>query len=339
MKRDAEAFILEIKSDKVSGLRRTIDPKAGAITFESFAEKWLAGRVSLAPKSIEVYRSCLKNLINPTIGHMRLNAVTRQTIKNLISALSKGGYAPNSVNGAYRVIAEILSEAAKDKLIPESPCVDIELPNPAQHQDFYVPSWGQIKSLADSMPAQWRATVWLMAGCGLRVSEAFAVGTGCEMFGGKRLRIHEQITRKRVPGPLKHREEGDYRDMPLPPFVAEAIATHIDDHGTTDGYLFTGRVEGFVKYESYRTAFVAAVKKAGLPEDFTPHGLRHAYASMQLAQGIPITDVSRWLGHQDMGITFRTYGHLVDEAWDTAVSLMQTAYQTGISTNVAAAAC
>ncbi|MEO3873788.1 hypothetical protein ABGB18_33675 [Nonomuraea sp. B12E4] len=39
-------------------------------------------------------------------------------------------------------------------------------------------------------------------------------------------------------------------------------------------------------------------------------------SSMRPAQGIPITDVSRWLGHQDIGITFRNYGHLVDEAWD-----------------------
>ncbi|MEV0621663.1 hypothetical protein AB0I81_50610 [Nonomuraea sp. NPDC050404] len=56
---------------------------------------------------------------------------------------------------------------------------------------------------------------------------------------------------------------------------------------------------------------------------------------MQLAQGIPITDVSRWLGHQDIGITFRTYGHLVDEAWDRALDVMQAAYQTG-TTEVAA---
>ncbi len=28
-----------------------------------------------------------------------------------------------------------------------------------------------------------------------------------------------------------------------------------------------------------------------------PHSLRHLYASTALAEGIPITEVSRWLGH------------------------------------------
>ncbi|WP_431933716.1 tyrosine-type recombinase/integrase [Nonomuraea jabiensis] len=338
MKRDAEAFILEIKSDKVSGLRRTIDPKAGAVTFADYADKWLTGRVGLSGKSLEIYGGALKNQINPVFGHLRLNAITRQTIKNFVSALIRNGYAPNTIHSAFTVVSAIFSEAAKDKLISESPCTDIELPSTAQKQEFLVPSWNQIKALADAMPAQWRATVWLMAGCGLRVAEAFAVTEDCVMFGGRRLRIHEQVTRKRVLGPLKHREEGDYRDMPLPPFVHAAISTHINTHGTADGYMFQAAKGGLVRYQAYREAFIAAVKAVGLPDDFTPHGLRHAYASMQLAQGIPITDVSRWLGHQDIGITFRTYGHLVEEAWDTAVDVMEAAYQTGI-TEVPAAAC
>ncbi|MFG6199086.1 tyrosine-type recombinase/integrase [Nonomuraea sp. JJY05] len=338
MKKDAEAFILEIKSDKVSGLRRTIDPKAGAVTFADYADRWLSDRVGLSGKSIEIYGSALKNQINPNIGHLRPNAITRQTIKNFVSALIKAGYAPNTIHSAFTVVAAVLNEAVKDKLIPESPCTDIELPSTAQKQEFLVPTWTQIKKLADAMPAPWAASVWLMAGCGLRVSEAFAVAEGCVMFGGRRLRIHEQVTRKRVLGPLKHREEGDYRDMPLPPFVHSAIAAHIDSHGTADGYLFQATRGGWNRYDTYRVAFAAATKTAGLPEDFTPHGLRHAYASMQLAQGIPITDVSRWLGHQDIGITFRTYGHFVDESWDRALDVMEAAYQTGI-TEVAAAAC
>ncbi|MET9249695.1 tyrosine-type recombinase/integrase [Nonomuraea sp. NPDC003709] len=338
MKKDAEAFILEIKSDKVSGLRRTIDPKAGAITFADYADSWLSGRVGLSAKSVEIYGNALRNQINPTLGHLRLNAITRQTIKNFISALIKAAYAPNTIHSAYMVVGAIFSEATMDKLIPESPCTDIELPSAAQRQEFLVPSWTQISKLADSMPARWAATVWLMAGCGLRVSEAFAVAEEGVMFGGRRLRIHEQVTRKRVLGPLKHREEGDYRVMPLPPFVHSAITTHIESHGTADGYLFQAAKGGWVGYETYRLAFVAAAKTAGLPEDFTPHGLRHSYASMQLAQGIPITDVSRWLGHQDIGITFRTYGHLVDEAWDRALDAMEAGYQTGIA-EVPAAAC
>lgn len=83
----------------------------------------------------------------------------------------------------------------------------------------------------------------------------------------------------------------------------------------------------------------ATAKKAGLPADFTMHGLRHAYASMQLSQGIPITDLSRWLGHKDINETYKTYAHLLEEAWDRALEVMQTGYETGIPPKEDRAAC
>lgn len=57
-----------------------------------------------------------------------------------------------------------------------------------------------------------------------------------------------------------------------------------------------------------------ALKRAGLPEDVTFHDLRHTYASTALAQGVPITEVSRWLGHASITETVDTYGHLLPEA-------------------------
>jgi hypothetical protein len=39
--------------------------------------------------------------------------------------------------------------------------------------------------------------------------------------------------------------------------------------------------------------FQRAAAKAGLPPEFVPHSLRHYYVSTALAEGIPITEVSR----------------------------------------------
>ncbi|MET8333291.1 site-specific integrase [Streptosporangium canum] len=184
------------------------------------------------------------------------------------------------------------------------------------------------------------AAVWVMAGCGLRAGEAFALTEDCLMFGGRRLRIHEQVTQKHGLAPLKHRKEDDYRDIPLPLFVRAIITAHVEAHGTNpDGYLFRGRRTVHVHHEVFRKAFKAAAKVAGLPDDFTPHGLRHAFASMQLAQRIPITDVSAWLGHNDINTTYQIYGHLVEEAWDRALEVMETAYQEGVSTSGDRQAC
>ncbi|GAA4187164.1 site-specific integrase [Streptosporangium oxazolinicum] len=341
MRRDAEKLVLDIKGDKVSHLRRVADPKAGAILFTDYAETWLTGRVGLADSSARLYRSRLTHQLNPDLGHLKLNAITRQHIKKLISALRKAGYSPNTVHGAFMVVNAILNEAVKDKALGESPCVDIELPSIGQSRDFVVPSWDQIRRLAEAMPDDWALTIWLMAGCGLRIGEARAVDENCIMFGGRRLRITQQVTQRHSLAPLKHREEGDYRDMPLPPFVKVAITAHIAAHGVSgDGLLFRGRKSPYINSSTYQRAFKVAVEAAGLPEGFTPHGLRHAFVSLQLAQGVPITDLSRWLGHADIKITYRIYGHMVEEAWDRATEAMEASYRASISPHVeSAAAC
>jgi integrase len=46
--------------------------------------------------------------------------------------------------------------------------------------------------------------------------------------------------------------------------------------------------------------------------------LRHIFASVALSGGVPITDVSKWLGHKDINVTFGIYGHLVPASWERA---------------------
>jgi integrase len=101
---------------------------------------------------------------------------------------------------------------------------------------------------------------------------------------------------------LKFRVAGQFRDIPLPAYVSEAMDKHIAIHGTTaDGYLFQGRRHKLVIRRTYQEDFGGSAEKAGLPPEFIPHALRHCYASAALASGIPITQVSRWLGQKHRG--------------------------------------
>jgi integrase len=52
------------------------------------------------------------------------------------------------------------------------------------------------------------------------------------------------------------------------------------------------------RYQLYGTVydrFMNAAKAAEIPAGFTPHSLRHAFASAMLSKGVPITDVAQWL--------------------------------------------
>jgi integrase len=72
--------------------------------------------------------------------------------------------------------------------------------------------------------------------------------------------------------------------------------------------------------------FAAARRAAGIRGSFTPHLVRHMSASVALSNSVPITDVSRWLGHANIQTTFAIYWHLVPSSWDAAKAALDREY-------------
>ena len=64
----------------------------------------------------------------------------------------------------------------------------------------------------------------------------------------------------------------------------------------------------------------------GIPEGFTPHSLRHAYASAMLARGVQITELAHFLGHRDINMTHNIYGHLLPSAAKRAIAALNDEY-------------
>lgn len=57
-----------------------------------------------------------------------------------------------------------------------------------------------------------------------------------------------------------------------------------------------------------RKAFCKALKAAGLPLHFSPHSLRHSFASLLLQDHRSPAYVQRQLGHASITLTVGTYG-------------------------------
>ena len=55
--------------------------------------------------------------------------------------------------------------------------------------------------------------------------------------------------------------------------------------------------------------FRRLLKRHGLP-DIRFHDLRHSCASLLLAKGFQLKEISEWLGHSDIGTNGNIYGHL-----------------------------
>jgi integrase len=176
----------------------------------------------------------------------------------------------------------------------------------------------QLGDLARKMPPGVELTVWLMRGCGLRISEAMAVKFSGFRMGGKILRITEQAAPDGY-APLKGRREGDYRDVPVPAWLWPKVGQHIDEYGAQDGYLFP-----HLRYHEVAAPMMRGARALAL-KGFTPHQLRHQFASTLLAAGLPITTVADWRGHWDVNVTFCVYSHLLRAALEQGREALEAA--------------
>lgn len=70
----------------------------------------------------------------------------------------------------------------------------------------------------------------------------------------------------------------------------------------------------------HKHLFREAVRRAGLPEGFVFHGLRHTYASQLVQAGTPLAMVAKQLGHSNTDTVSRTYGHLCCDGLENEIS-------------------
>ena len=120
--------------------------------------------------------------------------------------------------------------------------------------------------------------------------------------------------------PLKHRKAGEYRDVPVPSWLWEMV------RDMPDGPLIPGNGKLFQRYGTIYFRFMHAAEAAGIPDGFTPHSLRHAFASAMLARGVQITELAHFLGHRDINVTHQVYGHLLPSAAKRAVAALDAEF-------------
>jgi integrase len=91
------------------------------------------------------------------------------------------------------------------------------------------------------------------------------------------------------------------------------------DEGLTRGLIFP------LHPRSATNAWVKLVKQAGL-RHMKLHGLRHMHATTLLSAGVPVTVVSKRLGHANVSMTLDTYSHVIPGQDEAAADVMGSAF-------------
>lgn len=199
----------------------------------------------------------------------------------------------------------------------------------------------EVLATLDAAPPRYRAMLWLMAGCGLRLGEAMAVSRDQIVFKAETLRVDFQITedgdtesgknsaiqRRHI----KARDTGEPgRSVPLPPNVAFELRRHINNHGVwgPERLLFPNVTRTGYLYASYfyPKIWMEALGK-GRVKYCKAHSLRHYYGSRLLYAGVPENDVADWMGHSSTDVLREHYHYVFEGAEQrgrTAIATMLT---------------
>jgi integrase len=119
--------------------------------------------------------------------------------------------------------------------------------------------------------------------------------------------------------------KGSARTIPIGPGLQAALREHrmasrwkddedpifVNSKGTpVDGHNIATR------------EFKPTLKRAGLPQ-VRFHDLRHTAATLLLQNGVPVTVVSKMLGHASPAMTLNVYSHALPDSLDEAAGVME----------------
>jgi integrase len=299
----AEAFDAERRADEARG--DWIDPRIGKTPFGEYAPMWASSRVHKTGTA-DTYAMHFRNHIIPAFGKHGLAGIRPTMVQQWVKELqSVKGLAPSTIETIYVIFASTMRGAVRDGYIRKTPCVDIRLPEKTPTVvRLLTPA--EILALAAAMPTRYAVLVLLGAGAGLRQGEAFGLALDRVNTADGMLTVDQQViivNRRTLLAPPK--TSASVRDVPTADFVQEAIAEHTDRFGLgkQDVLCRTPR-QTLLRRDYYnRQIWKPAIKAAGLMMDTTFHDLRHTFASTALAEGVPISEVSCWLGHKSITTT------------------------------------
>jgi hypothetical protein len=298
----AEAFIMS------SALKASADSRAAYLSnYRTSVKKLFAGRtlaqMATAQASEEVAELVNVTLAGKSTGYRR---VTRMIITGTMDAAARaekigrhklGGI--NLTDGTPAQAAPGDDDADDDEARTGFVFIDDATVGMLADGTAVTGDNGRERTLAGVGVA-----AWLQRTMGLRIREALGAEKADfrqRRSGERYLRLRSQASRDgRARVPLKHRKEGQGRNVPVPDYVWDMIAA------MPDGPLCPGPRTRYMQYNTAWARFAAITAALGI-EGYTTHSLRHQFASECLDDGMNVVDLSSVLGHADPSVTLRTY--------------------------------
>ena len=321
-------------------LAKALSDREGGLTFDAnnmklddYLRFWLTDSVrdSVRPATYEGYARQVRNHLTPTLGPIKLRALTPTHLRGLYRDKLDSGLSPRTVQYIHVTIHKALKQALNDGLVPRNVAEAVKPPQ-VRREEIEPLTPEQTKKLVEFVGEDRLAALYVLAvTAGLRQGELLGlkwedvdldhgilrvkrtlsgIKDGKPIFGTPKTakgRRSVQLTVKAVEALGKHRERQIeerkqlvelWRDWDL--VFPTRVGTPISRHNLV------------------ARSFKPLLVRAGLP-DIRFHDLRHTCATLMLVVGTNPKVVQEMLGHANVSITLDTYSHLLPNMQGEAV--------------------
>lgn len=325
-KRDAQTELARLVTDAQEGRIAGRKVVPGKYTLHQLIDAHLA-ELNGSPGTVRSYQSMHSKYIIPSIGRLPLEKLDTRVIGQFYAYLiEEHDLAPATVRRAHALIRGSLRSAVRWGWISRNPAVDAVLPR-MEKVETVLPSTAQVVEAiieADALDVDFGVFVRLAAATGARRGELCGLRWSSVDFERSVVRIETNVIP--VPGGtlMKDTKNHAKRDVPLDEFTVGIIRDHHEamvERATACGsrlvhgaFVFSHAFDGSESWhpDNASSRWATVRERTGL-DGVRLHDLRHYQATMLLAAGMPVKNVSKRIGHRDAAVTLNVYAHATRE--------------------------
>jgi len=277
-------------------------------------------KLALKNSTLQNYRSALKRHLLPAFGDFVISEIDSRQISDFLRKKIGAGMRSESVRNLKNCLSAVLQHAAKpDGIISFNPVRNIPVPKPEneriQKKEANPCSWSERETIESAFLKEfprYYPLVFCGFRTGLRIGELIALQWQDLNFPDKRLLVQRNVTRGKVTTP---KTASSRRFVRLTSRCVEVLQKHetvLKSERASAGKKTAPWV--FTTEGGHRLSYGKFLKRVWNPifeklpvSRRTPHDLRHTYVCLRLSKGDSLAEVSKELGHSEIGVTFRVY--------------------------------
>ncbi|MEO6326156.1 MAG: tyrosine-type recombinase/integrase [Thermoanaerobaculia bacterium] len=324
----------------LQGGAAVVDRSASRVSFSSFVEEtfFLEAMVGRKDSTIRTARSRYHQHLKPALGDWPLRDITYERLSRLRATLLERRVSGQTKRESLLLLRSILQEAVKRGILAQNPAVHLDLPA-KRSNPVSVPVYDLACRAVGAITAPGpRAAAHVLLLTGMRLNECLSLRWDDIELEGHRITVSrsiDQVTGKLV----EPKTERAKRRIVIPEALAQLLRVYraLQEAGEApraDPWVFPSSRSAkdgterppVMNDRNFVQRHWAPALRTVPGADFTPHALRHLYASRLLTQGAPVAFAADQLGHSSPAFTYRQYVHFLADRPDQAAAYVNNAF-------------